>query len=56
MVICNVRKNTRGHVPCVRARMPACSLIGIRMVVIGIRLQTWMRAIVDVDVSRYDYR
>jgi hypothetical protein len=34
----------------VRARMPASGLIGIRMVIIGIRLQTWMRVIVDVDV------
>jgi hypothetical protein len=30
--------------------MPASGLIGIRMVIIGIRLQTWMRVIVDVDV------
>jgi hypothetical protein len=37
---------------CVRARMPAFGLIGIRMVIIGIQLQTWMRVIVDVDVSR----
>jgi len=37
---------------CVRARTPAFGLIGIRMVIIGIRLQTWMRVIVDVDVSR----
>jgi hypothetical protein len=36
----------------VRARMPAFGLVGIRMVFIGIRLQTWMRVIVDVDVSR----
>jgi hypothetical protein len=34
----------------VRARMPAFGLIGIRMVMIGVRLQTWMRVIVDVDV------
>jgi hypothetical protein len=52
MVNCKVRKNTRGHVPCVRARMPVCGLIGIRMVVLGIRLQTWMRVILDVDVTR----
>jgi len=26
--------------------MPAFGLIGIRMVIIGIRLQTWMRVIV----------
>jgi hypothetical protein len=32
--------------------MPACGLIGIHMVIIGILLQTWMRVIVDVDVSR----
>jgi hypothetical protein len=32
--------------------MPVFGLIGIRMVIIGIRLQTWMRVIVDVDVSR----
>jgi len=30
--------------------MPAFGLIGIRMVIIAIRLQTWMRVIVDVDV------
>jgi len=30
--------------------MPASGLIGIRMVIIGIRLQTWMQVIVDVDV------
>jgi hypothetical protein len=30
--------------------MPASGLIGIRMVIIGIRLQTWMRVIVDVAV------
>jgi len=29
--------------------MAAFSLIGIRMVSIGIRLQTWMRVILDVD-------
>ena len=34
----------------VRAHMPAFGLIGIRMVIIGIRLQTWMQVIVDVDV------
>jgi len=33
----------------VRACMPAFGLIGIRMVIIGIRLQTWMRVILDVD-------
>jgi len=32
--------------------MPAFGLIGIRMVIIGIRLQTWMRVIVDVDVGK----
>jgi len=31
--------------------MPAFGLIGIRMVIIGIRLQTWMRVILDVDVE-----
>jgi hypothetical protein len=30
--------------------MPASGLIGIRKVIIGIRLQTWMRVILDVDV------
>jgi len=30
--------------------MPASGLIGIHMVVIGIRLQTWMRVILDVEV------
>jgi hypothetical protein len=34
----------------VRAHMPAFGLIGISMVFIGIRLQRWMRVIVDVDV------
>ena len=34
----------------VRARTPAFGLIGIRMVIIGIRLQTWMRVIVGLDV------
>jgi hypothetical protein len=34
----------------VRARMPAFGLIGIRIVMIGIRLQTWVRVIVDVHV------
>jgi hypothetical protein len=34
----------------VRPRLPAFGLIGIRMVIIGIRLQTWMRVILDVDV------
>jgi hypothetical protein len=34
----------------VRARTPACSLIGIRIVGMEIQLQTWMRVIVDVDV------
>jgi len=34
----------------VRARTPAFGLVGIRMVIIGIRLQTWMRVIVGVDV------
>jgi len=32
--------------------MPAFGLIGIRMVIIEIGLQTWMRVILDVDVSR----
>jgi len=31
--------------------MAASGLIGIGMVIIGIRLQTWMRVIVDVDVK-----
>jgi len=35
----------------VRARTPAFGLIGIRVVIIGIRLQTWMRVIVGVDVK-----
>ena len=39
----------RKSYPDVRARMPAFGLVGIRMVIIGIRLQTWMRVIVDVD-------
>ena len=30
--------------------MPTYGLIGICMVIIGIRLQTWMRVILDVDV------
>jgi len=30
--------------------MPAFGLIGIRMVFIGIWLQTWMRVILGVDV------
>jgi len=30
--------------------MPAFGLIGIRMVIIGIRLPTWMQVILDVDV------
>jgi len=34
----------------VRARMPAFGLVRIRMVFIGIRLQTWMRVILGVDV------
>jgi hypothetical protein len=34
----------------VRARTPACGLVGIRMVIIGIPLQTWMQVIVGVDV------
>jgi len=32
--------------------MPAFVLRGIRVVIRGIRLQTWMRVIMDVDVSR----
>jgi hypothetical protein len=36
----------------VRAHMPAFGLIGIRMVIIRIWLQTWMQVIIDVDVSR----
>jgi hypothetical protein len=35
--------------PTVEARMPALGLIYIHMVIVGIRLQTWMRVIVDVD-------
>jgi len=31
--------------------MPAFGIIRIRMVVIGIWLQTWMRVILDVDVQ-----
>ena len=34
----------------VRARTPAFGFIGIRVVISGIRLQTWMRVIVGVDV------
>jgi len=34
----------------IKARMPAFGLIGIRMMIIGIPLQTWMGVIVDVDV------
>ena len=34
----------------VRGRRPAFGLIGICMVIIGIRLQTCMRVLVDVDV------
>jgi hypothetical protein len=34
----------------VRARTPAFGLIDIRVVIIGIRLQTWMRVIVGVGV------
>jgi len=30
--------------------MPSFGLIGIRLVIIGIQLQTWMRVIVGVDV------
>jgi len=45
---CRLQRTVRQHA--VRARMPAFGLIGIRMVIIGIRLQTWMRVIVDVDV------
>jgi len=36
------------YITVVRARMPASGLIGIRMAIIGIRLQTWIRVIVDV--------
>jgi len=36
--------------------MPAFGLIGIRIVIIAIQLQTSMRAILGVDVSRLDYR
>jgi len=32
--------------------MPAFGLIVIRMVIIGIRLQTWIQVILDVDASR----
>jgi hypothetical protein len=35
-----------------RVRIPAFGLIGIHMVMIRIRLQTWMRVIVEADVSR----
>jgi len=35
----------------VRARMPALGLTGLCMVIIGIRLQTWMQVMVDVDVD-----
>ena len=34
----------------VRARTPAFGLIAIGVVIIGIRLQTWMQVIVGVDV------
>jgi len=34
----------------VRARMPVFGLIARRMMIIGIRLPTWMRVIVDEDV------
>jgi len=34
----------------VRSRTPVFGLVGIRMVIIGIRLQTLMRVIVGVDV------
>jgi len=34
----------------VRVRTPAFGLTGIRAVIIGIRLQTWMRVIVGVDL------
>jgi len=34
----------------VRARTPAFGLMDIRVVIIGIRLQPWMRVIVGVDV------
>jgi len=34
----------------VRACTQVFSLIGIRVVIVGIRLQTWMRVIVGVDV------
>jgi len=36
--------------PYVRAHTPVFGLISIRVVIIGIWLQTWMRVIVDVDV------
>jgi hypothetical protein len=36
--------------PYVRARTPAFGLIGMRVVIIGTRLQTWMRVIVGVGV------
>jgi len=30
--------------------MPVFGFIGIHMVIIGIRFQSWMRVIVDVDI------
>jgi hypothetical protein len=41
---------TKVSAPIVRAHTPAFGLIGIRVVIIGIRMQTWMRVIVGVDV------
>jgi len=46
------RKRVGTALASVRARMPAFGLIVIRMVIIEIRLQTWIRVILDVDVSR----
>jgi len=37
---------------CVRARTPAFGFIGIRMVIIGIRLQTWTRVIVNRCIGK----
>jgi len=46
---CDTLKMALCNAP-VRARTPAFGLIGIRVVIIGIRLQTWMRVILGVDV------
>ena len=44
------RHSSRSSEISVRACTPAFGLLGIRMVIIGIRLQTWMRVIVGEDV------